>query len=266
MDRREFVKTAGTAGAAAAMFPGLAAGAYRDAARQRIRVNVPTYTTELYGPTGEKIEEYRCRVGHPDTPTPVGDGEVFAKKDDVIFTDDDGELITETELKPEGRTVEVPYEDVRALWFTINGRMTGPIFHSTLWYWTIGTPSSDGCVALELEDMKDLYEKVEEPLPDLDVTYDTMFLDEEEDRLRLYADVYGRGSNSLENLSALLDRDIPARDETVRDRLDAIDRELDEGLEHIFMGLDEGRDVRPERDRLYYDVAVSTLVRNQRII
>lgn len=111
--------------------------------------------------SGEVLKEYRVRVGKKATPTPLGEGYIFKKRDGAIFRYQDppnkGKIIRYSALS-NGKTIKIDYKKMKALGFRIKGHKTDKYsIHSITDYSTIGKAVSNGCIGMKIEDMLELY-------------------------------------------------------------------------------------------------------------
>lgn len=113
----------------------------------------------------EMKKEFSVRVGKKETPTPVGEGYVFEKRERAIFRYHDppnkGKIIRWSQLS-DGQRVLIPYEKIKALGFRINNCDADKYsIHSVTDPETIGKAISGGCVGIGIEDMLELFPLVE---------------------------------------------------------------------------------------------------------
>jgi len=114
---------------------------------------------------GELKKEFPVRIGKAETPTPIGEGHIYIKREQMVFRyvygPRKGKIIRWSKLS-DGKLIEMPYKDMRGLGFTIPG--CDPYkyhIHSTTEEDTIGQACSHGCVGMKIEDMLELYPLVE---------------------------------------------------------------------------------------------------------
>lgn len=129
-----------------------------------IIVKIKKKTLELIE-NGKIIKKYRIRVGKKSTPTPIGEGYIFEKRNPAIFKYQDppnkGKVVRYSILG-NGRIVKIDYKKIRALGFRINGYKTDKYsIHSITDPSTIGKAISGGCVGLTIKDMLGLYPLIE---------------------------------------------------------------------------------------------------------
>ena len=238
--------------------------AYATEPLQKIVVNLPSYTLALYEGRVRKIE-FPCRIGRPATPTPIGKGEIILKRDRVVFRyltgPNRGKVIWYSYLDPEKRTIKMPYDDMRGLDFTINGRMTGPVIHSTTDHWTVGASASHGCIGMKIEDMLVLYGAIPEgALPELEITYRTLFYDR--GQMTVWHDVYSKGTNTGEALLGVLrEAGIGSIDAERADaNLERIGRELEAANKKVQALLSAGKDPKEELGGLSVTLPLEALL------
>lgn len=114
---------------------------------------------------GKLKKEFSVRVGKKQTPTPIGQGYIFEKRERAIFRYLDpphkGEIIHWSRLI-DGRVIKVPYNKIRALGFRVKGYNTDRYsIHSVTDPATVGQATSHGCIGLKIEDMLELYPLIE---------------------------------------------------------------------------------------------------------
>ncbi len=135
-----------------------------DPNRKLLLVEIQKTSLKLFE-YGELRREFPIRVGKKQTPTPVGEGYIFEKRERAIFRYVDpphkGQIIRWSRLT-DGRIIKVPYNKIRALGFRIKGYNTDKYsIHSITDPATIGQAISNGCIGLTIEDMLELYPLVE---------------------------------------------------------------------------------------------------------
>jgi hypothetical protein len=173
-------------------------------AAQRIEINIPQYKMSFYD-DGKLVKKYEVRVGKPTTPSPQGKGKIYEKRKNISFTKK-GRLMKYCSTEND-ETIRVPYEDLRGLGMEIYTKRWGNtrkfVIHSTTEHWTIGTPASMGCVGLEINDMLDLYSRVNVPA-EVYFHYDTIDVNPKERTVTIYADIYGKSTNNADALKKKL--------------------------------------------------------------
>lgn len=128
---------------------------------QLILIKLKTKTLQLFE-KGELIYEFPIRIGGSLTPTPVGEGRIYAKRKKPIFRYVDpgpkqGQIIRLAECGDGFKKVD--YSKMRALGIKIRGMIRYSI-HSTTCSETIGTAISNGCIGMTIPDMLKLYPRV----------------------------------------------------------------------------------------------------------
>jgi hypothetical protein len=200
---------------------------------QKIIINLPSYELTLLSlEKGSLAEKHVFTVGigrnaYGRDPTPVGEGLVSEKRDRVVFrygqdypqyNKKRGDVISWTNTYDEnGKPVgyKMPYKEMRSLTMKIKSTANGYLYwndkyviHSTTDEFTLGTPSSEGCIRLGMKDMLKLYDLV---VPDakkgelknpvkLNITYKVLELKNES--LIIHADVYKKNIDYAEEFKA----------------------------------------------------------------
>ncbi len=132
-----------------------------------IIINIPSY--EMFLHNRGKNSKYNIRIGKPSKPTDLGNGIIVQKIVNPVFRytigEQAGEIITKSRIydTPNGKLLKIipmPYEKMRSLEPMINGKRNGQMIHSTTNSETIGFAWSSGCVGLNIDDMLELYPKV----------------------------------------------------------------------------------------------------------
>lgn len=265
MNRREFFGLGVKAGLGALFTFGMVKKSFGALETpQKVKVNIPTYKIALED-QGRLQGTYDCRVGAPWSQTPLGRGKIVKKRDEVVFRYLEGpfkgKVIERTYLDPIKKWEPMPYDKMKGMDFTINGQKEGPVFHSTTDYWTVGTPKSHGCIGLRIDDMLDFYNKVYYPLPDLEITYQTVFYDLYTEQLTLWCDIYQQGTNNLTNVFARIGFPDPSVDRRrVQANLNKINQNLQEGYQVIHRLLMRGKDPGQELHRLQYRISREQLL------
>lgn len=265
MDRREFFRLGARASLGSIFTFGIieqAFGALQTP--QKVEVNIPTYTIRLKEQEN-LLGTYACRVGAPWSQTPIGNGKIVKKRDQIVFRylegPQKGEVIERTYLDPIHQWEPMPYDRMKGMDFTVNGRMTGAVFHSTTDYWTVGTPKSHGCIGLRIDDMLKFYNQVFYPLPSLEIGYQTVFYDYYTDLVIFWCDIYNRGTNNLTNLYSRIG--FPERfinEQLVRENISKINKRLEHGYQYIHRLLLQGKDPGQAVQRLSYQISREQLL------
>lgn len=227
---------------------------------KRLLINIPQYELKVYD--GEiLLATFAVRVGKPATPTPIGEGVIAEKREQVIFRYGEGEragqIIRWSRMNPTSEIIRMPYERMRGLRIDMKVGNDyihyGQIIHTTTDYWTVGFPASKGCLGLLLEDMLKLYDFIDRVPTTINLEYETITLAGND--IIFYADIYSRGANSLGRLKSA---GVEIRDITsAQNRLNLIQIELDYGLTKVRQKINAGKDARLLRDLLFYRVSRS---------
>ncbi|MEA3329342.1 MAG: L,D-transpeptidase [Nanoarchaeota archaeon] len=261
MDRRTFLLTLSNLSLSSSIFAQNLSVDINDLTpqnTQEIKINLPSYSLKLFEDNKLKVE-YPCRIGKPSTPTPIGKGKIILKRDQIIFRylsgNKKGQIIKYSYLNPEQRTIKMPYEEMRGMDFEVNGRMTGAVIHSTTDYWTIGTAKSHGCIGVKTEDMLKLYNSVlTNPLPPLEITYQTLFFNPKNSQVTLWCDIYNKNSNNFENLQDCTKNFVsnsgPVNTLKIKEKLEELDGKLHEGNKSIQKLLKQGKDPKDKLGQL----------------
>ncbi|MBI2676618.1 MAG: L,D-transpeptidase [Candidatus Yanofskybacteria bacterium] len=131
--------------------------------KQLILINLTKRTLEFYD-QDKIIFKCRIRVGKRGTPTPVGSGYVYEKRERPVFRYVDpgpqqGEVINYAECADGLK--KVVHSKMRALGIRIKNTDRYSI-HSTTCSETIGKPLSNGCIGMTVQDMLKLYPLVQD--------------------------------------------------------------------------------------------------------
>lgn len=218
-------------------------------AEKRIEVNIPSYNLRVYD--GDNcVTGFPVRVGRPEAPTPIGQGEIYEKRRDISFFyldgEKEGEKIEKSFIVPKARFEKMPYEKMRALAMDFHGDRS-KVIHSTTDYWTIGLPKSHGCIGLKIEDMLELYGCINQVPIRIDTKYKTFEV--EGDKITFYADIYQKVTTG--NELAELGEQVRIPDiNSASNRLGIIRQELRNNLKKVLRGLEAGKDMSSHRTDL----------------
>ena len=189
--------------------------------QQLAYLNIPAYNLSLYTQYDDKHwERLTIHVGVGKGPerryqTPTGQGELYAKATGVTFTygtQNSGELVGKTithsntfdkkTLKPV--RIKMP-SDMKSIFMKLNSDIDARyyqrfVLHETTDWYTIGTPASKGCVRIDREDMKRLYNTVAPMIPEgslsnpipITIYYDVAEYYPEQKMVVLHANIYNR--------------------------------------------------------------------------
>ncbi|MFL6228771.1 MAG: L,D-transpeptidase [Pyrinomonadaceae bacterium] len=192
----------------------------------RLTVNVPAFRLTLWQ-DGREVKVYKIGVGMKKYPLAIGERKI----EQIIWNPDwippDSDWVSEHSGVTVGETI--PASDPRNPIGKVKMPLgDGYLIHEAHGVGDWGNLVSHGCVRLVRADLYDLAEKIvaarslpvsqkriaaakrtknklvaslDAPLP-IDINYDTQVV--EGGVLHLYADVYGRGTNTVENLRAEL--------------------------------------------------------------
>ncbi|HJX05199.1 MAG TPA: L,D-transpeptidase [Candidatus Nanoarchaeia archaeon] len=229
LQRREFLKQASGLCLGALVDPFLPGEiSVSDNLEQRIIINLPAYELTLLSLDEKYVFTISIgRNAYGRDPTPFGEGVVSEKRERVIFrygqdypqyNKKRGDVIYWTNTYDESGEptgYKMPYKDMRSLAIKVKSTANGyaywndrNVIHSTTDEFTIGTPSSDGCVRVGIKDMLKLYDlvapdvkngKLKNPVK-LEITYNVLEL--KNDNLVIHADVYKRGIDYAEEFKA----------------------------------------------------------------
>ena len=200
---------------------------------QKIVVNLPAYELNLQDLQDGKVIRtsiFSCSIGRGAEgrePTPLGEGFVYEKRKVVIFRyNEDYPLLKKKKDdiifwnntfdengKPIGQ--RLPYPELRGLGMKIkpinkNRYDPGKVIHSTLDDFTVGLPTSHGCVGIAKKDMLELYALVAPSVDDGDLdklvkvktVYDLVEI--KEGQLLVHANVYNRTKDYVRELEMSL--------------------------------------------------------------
>lgn len=189
--------------------------------RQLVYLNIPAYRLSVYTqyPDGH-WERLALNVGVGKGPqrkyqTPTGQGELYAKATGVTFEygpQNPEELVGKTithsntfdknTLKP--ITIRMP-NDMKSIFMKITSDLdrqfyTQFVVHETTDWYTTGTPSSNGCIRVEREDMQRLYALIAPSVQEGDFPgtipiisyYDVAEYYPDQQMVQLHANVYDR--------------------------------------------------------------------------
>lgn len=186
-----------------------------------IYVNIPAFKLRLIS-NGKVIKEYKIRVGRPEKKTITGVGSITRKFKTSYFRYTDGpnkgEIIRYSNIKDRYngkviKRIKIPYEKIRGLELEINGIITGQIIHATTNPETLGYACSSGCVGLSIDDMLDLYSKVNVGTKVL-IEYNPVEF--EDNTFYFYKDIYKQNPNYHQLVEELLSfHNIPYTDKMI---------------------------------------------------
>lgn len=222
--RREFVK--GILFSSFLFNPNYLVG--EDIPKQRIFVNLPSYSlslTNLLDNNFSDIYNFEVGIGKGERgrrQTPIGEGFVYEKREKVVFRYGEnypllnlkkGDIIKWTNTfdkngKPIG--YNMPYSNMRGLGMKINSYYTDFVIHSTTDEFTIGTPTSDGCIRISIDNMLKLYSLVAPNIHDgklneivsVNLTYN--LIDFRDNILEIHANVYNLNFDYAERIRGTL--------------------------------------------------------------
>jgi hypothetical protein len=235
VSRRDFLKQAGAFTAGFLLMPEDMLGQKNpeplQVLEQKIVINLPAYELILQDYEDGILREehlFNVNIGRGAfgrKPTPIGDGFVFEKRKQVIFTYGQdypaynkkaGDIIYWTNTfddngKPIG--YKMPYDLLRGLGMKIwipgwNDYDYSNVIHSTTDEFTVGVPASHGCTSIAMKDMLRLFDLVapqvkdgaiSKPIP-LKTIYEIVELKGED--AVLHANVYNRPRNHYDELYA----------------------------------------------------------------
>jgi lipoprotein-anchoring transpeptidase ErfK/SrfK len=216
----------------------------------RITINIPAFQTTLWQ-SGKEVRTYEIGIGRKEFPLPSGLR--YARQ--IIFNPDwippDSEWVYEHDVEP-GERVEAddPRNPLGKIKIPIGGG--GILIHQAFKASDIGHLVSHGCVRIRLDELYELIDsiiaarslpgsreqierskksknrfviKLDAPLV-VDISYDTQVV--EGGVLHLYPDVYGKKTNTIENLRAELKEagveDSKLDDRTLQQMLERVTR------------------------------------------
>lgn len=130
--------------------------------KQLILINLTDRTLKFYD-QDKLVFKCSVRIGSRGTPTPLGMGYVYEKRDRPVFRYVDpgpqqGQVIDYAECSDGLKKVN--HSKMRALGLNMKGEIKYSI-HSTTCSETIGKPLSNGCIGVTVQDMLKLYPLVE---------------------------------------------------------------------------------------------------------
>jgi lipoprotein-anchoring transpeptidase ErfK/SrfK len=192
----------------------------------KITVDVPAFRLTLWQ-NGKEVKVYKIGVGMKKYPLVIGERKI----EQIIWNPDwvppDSDWVSEHSGVTVGEVIKAsdPRNPIGKVKMPLGG---GYLIHEAHGVGDWGNLVSHGCVRMVRADLYDLAEKIvaarslpvsakkianakrtknklvaqlDDPLP-IDINYDTQVV--EGGALHLYADVYGRGTNTVENLRAEL--------------------------------------------------------------
>ncbi len=126
--------------------------------QQLILINLTTRTLKLYS-QDKLVFESKVRVGSDETPTPLGMGYIYEKRDRPVFRYVDpgpqqGQVVNYAECGDGLKKVN--HSKMRALGIRIKNTDRYSI-HSTTCSETVGKAISNGCIGMTVQDMLKLY-------------------------------------------------------------------------------------------------------------
>ena len=190
-----FGSAQGEAAEAAGVGPILPGGGTVPPKGQYLLLNIAS-TTLYFFEDGRLIKCYKIGVGRTFEQTPLGDFKVVVKQINPTWY-------------PKGRkpVPPGPANPLGTRWMGLGGTDYG--IHGTNAPWTIGLPSSGGCIRLVNADAEELFERVKVGTP-VRIVYETVEVVEDErtgdETLLVWADIYGRGQEPPEVIIAELEQ------------------------------------------------------------
>ncbi len=198
---------------------------------QKIIVNLPSYNLKLIC-SDKEIYDFPIAIGRGFAgrrETPVGEGIVDEKRDGVLFRygkdypqthSKKGDVIRWTNTfdeKGNRRGYKMPYKNMRGLGLKIKEKSSKKIWdrfviHSTTDEFTIGTPASNGCLRVGMNDMLKLYDLIcpeikkgylEKPVG-IEILYNLVEL--EKSNVIIHDDVYNKNINYVEEFKKLMSK------------------------------------------------------------
>ena len=191
---------------------------------QKVKINLPAYSLTLMNYINGNLKEtlvFPVGIGkgcYGRKQTPISKGFIYEKRKKVIFryekdyphlNIDKGDVIKWTNTfdkngKPKGYCM--PYSKMRGLGMKIkpdcyNLYYNDFVIHSTTDEFTIGTPASNGCIRVRIEDMLRLYDLISPQIEEgilqkqipIEISYDLIKLNKKS--IKLHANVYNKDIN-----------------------------------------------------------------------
>jgi len=196
---------------------------------QKIKINLPGYSLTLMNFVDGNLEEtFSFSVGigkgyDGRKQTPIGTGFIDEKRKTVVFRYGEnyphlkinkGDVIRWTNTYDEkGNPIgyRMPYSEMRGLGMKIRTGSSNYyydefVIHSTTDEFTIGTPTSDGCLRVGMKDMLKLYDLISPEIKQgiikkqipIDISYDLVKLNNE--NIELHADIYNKNIDVVQEL------------------------------------------------------------------
>ena len=170
-----------------------------------IQVNIPAYRLYFYR-NDELVRTCPITIGRVKHKSPVGEGGIYEVIERPVFRYLDpgpnkGKIIRRIELDG-GKVVKMP-TDMMAFGIKIEGE-TAYRIHSTINSSTLEKADSRGCFRVSRPngvELKDLIGNHSLPVP-ITMKYQTIIVADR--RLTVYKDVYGRGTNNIQELNIIL--------------------------------------------------------------
>lgn len=194
---------------------------------QKVKINLPAYSLTLMNYIDGNLEEtfvFPVGIGkgcYGRKQTPISEGFIYEKRKKVIFryekdyphlNIDKGDVIRWTNTfdengKPKG--YHMPYPKMRGLGMKIkpdcyNFYYDDFVIHSTTDEFTIGTPSSGGCIRVGMKDMLRLYDIISPQVKEgilkkqipIEISYDLIKLNKKS--IKLHANIYDKDINLVQ--------------------------------------------------------------------
>ena len=225
MDRRDFLKISSLS-VLNFLFSRKDVFASKNRLEQRVNVNLPAYSLTLTNFLGRNLEEtfifpIGIGKGHGGRrQTPIGRGFIYDKRKEITFRYGadypnikikKGDIIKWTNTydehgKPKG--YPMPYSQMRGLGMMIKTNLfdysNNFVIHSTTDEFTIGTPTSSGCLRVGMEDMLNLYDRISpstiqgdlKKIVPIKISYNLIELDQE--TIKLHANVYNKNIDIIQ--------------------------------------------------------------------
>ena len=191
---------------------------------QKVNVNLPSYSLTLMNFLGGDLKEtfiFPVGIGKgygEKRQTPIGTGFIYEKRKEITFRYEKerpnrkkGDLINWTNTYDEHgkpKSYPMPYSQMRGLGMKIKtdsfNYSTDFVIHSTTDEFTVGTPTSDGCLRVRMEDMLNLYDKISplirqgilKKIVPIKISYNLVELDQE--TIKLHANIYNKNIDTIQ--------------------------------------------------------------------
>ncbi len=200
---------------------------------QQVVINIPAYRLVLYIPDGgDSWRTLTIPIGvgrgtEFSNQTPTGEGYLYAKATGVVFRYGDqnpedlvGKVIeySYTFDKKTLKPIKIPMpKDMKSIFMSILSDETQEVYeqfvlHQTTDWYTVGAPSSNGCIRIDREDMQILYDYLAPEIRSgrfpravpISIRYEIVEYNEPREELVLHANIYHKPLDYFDEVLKIL--------------------------------------------------------------